>query len=80
MTQRSRSSDLPFDADCLSEHRRAFLRRAASAALGTVGSRNGKKGPEYDEIVQNGPVFRQDGTLEYLAIQDGALYRVRHRP
>jgi Tol biopolymer transport system component len=41
---------------------------------------NGKKGPEYDEIVRGGPAFRQDGTLEYLAIQHGVLYRVRHRP
>jgi corrinoid protein of di/trimethylamine methyltransferase len=38
MSERSRTSDLPFDADCVSEHRRTFLRQAASAALGAVGA------------------------------------------
>ncbi|MFC1597363.1 corrinoid protein [Planctomycetota bacterium] len=37
MTHRSRPSDFPFDADCLSEHRRAFLRQAA-VAIGAVGA------------------------------------------
>jgi hypothetical protein len=24
----------------------------------------------------NGPVFQEDGSLEYLAVKDGALFRV----
>lgn len=30
----------------------------------------------YDEIVQGGPSFREDGTLEFLGIRDHVLYRV----
>lgn len=36
------------------------------------------QGPSFDGIVPNGPCFRRDGTLEYLAHREGVLYRVRH--
>ena len=41
---------------------------------------SGRSGPEYDGIVENGPTFHADGVMEYLAIRDKALYRVRHVP
>jgi Tol biopolymer transport system component len=41
---------------------------------------DGQKGPEYEWIAKNGPVFREDGSLEYLATDGGFLYRVRHIP
>jgi len=31
-------------------------------------------------IIKNGPTFRADGVLEYLAIKGKTLYRVRHVP
>ena len=37
-------------------------------------------GPEYDSIVQGGPVFHSDGVLEYLAGRAGPVYRVKHVP
>ena len=41
---------------------------------------DGKEGPQYDVIVPNGPTFRTDGTLEYLAGKNGVLFRVKHAP
>ena len=37
---------------------------------------DGAPGPEYDEVIRGGPAFRADGKLEFLAIQQGILYRV----
>lgn len=34
---------------------------------------NGQEGPEYDMIIEKGPVFRQDGILEYLAIVEAEV-------
>jgi Tol biopolymer transport system component len=42
--------------------------------LGVV---DGQPGLEYDDIVENGPTFQPDGTLEYLAGRSDRLYRVR---
>lgn len=39
---------------------------------------DGIMGDAYDKIAQ-GHVFRPDGSMEYLAIRDGSLYRVLHR-
>ncbi len=39
---------------------------------------DGIPGPEYDGIIQNGPTFRENGELEYLAVKSGGLYRVKH--
>jgi len=36
---------------------------------------DGKEGPQYDYIAA-GPVFRKDGSLEYLAVRGETLYRV----
>lgn len=41
---------------------------------------DGREGIDYDAIGQNGPAFQSDGTLEYLAIKLGILYRVKHAP
>ena len=41
---------------------------------------DGQKGQEYDRVSKNGPSFTPDGTIEYLAIKDGTLYRVKHVP
>jgi Tol biopolymer transport system component len=37
---------------------------------------DGRQGPAY-EMIPGGPMFQPDGTLEYLAIKDGALFRVK---
>jgi len=39
---------------------------------------DGAPGPPFDGIVPNGPCFRPDGALEYLAHREGLLHRVRH--
>jgi hypothetical protein len=41
---------------------------------------DGQAGAEYDAIGKNGPTFHSDGVLEYLAIKDNSLYRVKHIP
>ena len=41
---------------------------------------DGRKGPAYGQIVEHGPTFRADGTLEYLAFKGGSIYRVKHVP
>jgi roadblock/LC7 domain-containing protein len=41
---------------------------------------DGQPGPEYDYVIPNGPAFRADATLEYLAFKDKVLYRVKHLP
>ncbi|HCU36323.1 MAG TPA: hypothetical protein DGT21_13010 [Armatimonadetes bacterium] len=46
---------------------------------------DGEAGPRYDAIpgpavCSMSPVFRPDGTLEYLAVRADTLYRVRHVP
>jgi hypothetical protein len=40
---------------------------------------DGQAGPEYDGI-KGGPTFHADGTLEYLAVKSGGLYRVTYEP
>ncbi len=37
---------------------------------------DGLPGPKHDLIIENGPRFRADGSLEYLAVKDSILYRV----
>ena len=37
-------------------------------------------GPYCGEIISPGPIFRPDGTLEYLMINEDVLYRVKHIP
>ncbi len=39
-----------------------------------------EEGPEHGQIIGNGPTFRDDDTTEYLALRQGMLYRVVHRP
>jgi WD40 repeat protein len=39
---------------------------------------DGQLGPEYEGIVEGGPTFQSDGSLEYLAIRSESLYRVKH--
>lgn len=39
---------------------------------------NGWTGPPYDRIIKNGPVFHEDGVLEYLAVKEAHLFRVKH--
>jgi len=41
---------------------------------------DGQEGPEYEIVVKGGPVFRPDGTLEYMAGKAGYLFRVKHVP
>lgn len=41
---------------------------------------DGVEGPAYDGIIENGPSFRENGALEYLADKAGSLYRVHHIP
>ena len=41
---------------------------------------DGQPGPEYDGIIPYGPAIHPDGVVEYLAIRDGVLYRVKHVP
>ena len=38
---------------------------------------DGRASAEYDQVIRGGPAFRSDGSLEYLAIKEGLLYRVR---
>ena len=45
-----------------------------------VGVVDDQAGPEYDAIGSGGPSFHADGVLEYLAIKNGTLYRVKHVP
>jgi Tol biopolymer transport system component len=52
------------------------------AYIATANSReqvflDGQPGPHYDWVVKNGPTFRKDNSLEYLAVRDGALFRVK---
>jgi hypothetical protein len=39
---------------------------------------DGKVGPEFEGIIPNGPTFRENGVLEYLAVKSQDLYRVKH--
>ena len=41
---------------------------------------DGQQGAEYDEIGVGTLVFSPDGVLEYLAIKEGSLYRIRYEP
>jgi hypothetical protein len=41
---------------------------------------DGQAGAAYDSIIPNGPTFYPDGVLEFLAIKDNSLYRVRYIP
>ena len=41
---------------------------------------NGGFGPKFDKIISWKPAIHQDGVLEYLAVKDKALYRVKHIP
>jgi hypothetical protein len=41
---------------------------------------NGHRGPEYDFVVNDYPVFTSEGSLEYLVRKGASLYRVEHRP
>lgn len=41
---------------------------------------DGQEGPEYEGIIRGAPTFHSDGTLEYLAVKERFLYRVKHRP
>jgi WD40 repeat protein len=42
---------------------------------------DGQEGPKYDSVIGGGgPAFRPDGTLEYLAVKAGTLFRVKHVP
>ena len=41
---------------------------------------DGQAGAEYDGIAEGTPIFSPDGVLEYLAIKDDSLYRVKHIP
>ena len=40
---------------------------------------DGKEGRDYDEVIVGDPVYQADGTWQYLAVRNGALYRVRQR-
>jgi len=37
-------------------------------------------GPAYDDLVQNGASFREDGVVEFIAMRDGAFLRVNVAP
>jgi hypothetical protein len=41
---------------------------------------NGQLSREYDDAIYGGPSFREDGTLEFLGIHDGAIWRVTLPP
>lgn len=41
---------------------------------------DGEPGPQYDSIIPGGPSFRPDGTIEWLALKDGGLWRVTVPP
>ena len=41
---------------------------------------DGQEGPTYKQIITSVPVFDSSGALEYLAVRDGTLYRVKHVP
>ena len=56
----------------------AYAAKKAGKCLVVV---DGQPGPEHDRV-PCGPVFRSDGVLEYLAVEEAAegsvLYRVTH--
>lgn len=55
----------------------AYLARSRTQAWAVV---DGVKGPIYDSTVRmEPPVFRENGSLQYLAVRDGKLYRITHR-
>ncbi|MCY2955086.1 MAG: hypothetical protein NTU53_24425 [Planctomycetota bacterium] len=37
-------------------------------------------GPAYDGMIPCGPAFHPNGVLEYLAVKDRSLCRVKHSP
>ena len=39
-----------------------------------------RPGPEYDEIFGRGPIFRENGVLDYFAVKKEVLYFVEHIP
>jgi hypothetical protein len=41
---------------------------------------DGQAGAEYDGIAQGSLIFTPDGVLEYLAIKEDSLYRVKYIP
>jgi hypothetical protein len=41
---------------------------------------DGQPGPEYDVVVKGGPIFRADGMLEFLAVKNNELCRVKYPP
>ena len=41
---------------------------------------DGQAGAEYDGIEKGSPIFSPDGVLEYLAIKEGSLYRIKYTP
>ncbi len=41
---------------------------------------DGEAGQEFEALIPGGPVFRPDGTLEYVTLRRGDLLRVRHDP
>ena len=41
---------------------------------------NEERGPWFDRVLDPGPSFKDDGTLQYLGVRDGVLYRVTHTP
>ncbi|MBM3501126.1 MAG: hypothetical protein FJX74_20940, partial [Armatimonadetes bacterium] len=41
---------------------------------------DGVEGPRYDELLGYGLSISRRGTVRYLAVRDGVLYRVRHTP
>ncbi len=63
-----------FDFSADSKHFAYTLPMAKAKKIGVVVDH--KLRAEYD-VVPSGPVFCADGTLEYLAVRDKALYRCR---
>lgn len=41
---------------------------------------DGSPGRDWERILSSGPIFREDGTFEYLATDGGNLYRVQMQP
>jgi len=41
---------------------------------------DGQAGATYDMVIKNGPTFHADGALEFLAVKDNSLYRVKYVP
>lgn len=55
------------------------------AYVGVTGNKwrvvvDGQPSPKYDGIIPNGPSFRPDGTLEWLAIKKKGLWRITVAP